>query len=228
MTATYTVTEANGSFTLTKDGKPVLTPDKQPLAVPSRALAEAIAAEWQAHGKFAAGKMPLTTLAQTAIDRIHAQMELIVESLLTYVDTDALVYHSSSSQKLTKTQEQQWNPVLDWSATILKAKWQTTSGVMPVDQSEALHSAIRTWLEGLSSMHMAAACMLAATFSSLALAMAVTENHITAEEAFRLSRLEEESQAEIWGRDLEADKRSAKMQEEILAAGRFLGLLNHA
>lgn len=221
----YAAAPKDHAFAVTKSGEPLLTPQKLPMLVPTKALAEAMAEEWREHGKFAAGKMPLTTLAQTAIDRIEEQRELIVESLLTYVDTDALVYRSSSSQNLLKKQEAQWDPVLDWTAATLGAKWEVTSGVMPVDQSEALHEAIRKYLTGLDSMRLAAVCMLSATYSSVALAIAVAEKHLTAENSFQLSRLEEEAQAETWGRDFEADKRAARMQEEISAAGRFLDLL---
>ena len=225
MTAVYTISSQGSSFAICSADKPLLTPQKLPMLLPTQALAEAMAEEWRAHGKFAAGKMPLTTLAQTAIDRIENQRELIVESLLTYVDTDALVYRSSSSTALLKKQEAQWNPVLEWTAQKLGAKWETTTGVMPVDQTEALHKAIRNYLGNLDTMRLSAACMLAASFSSVALAIAVTEQNLTAEKAFQLSRLEEEQQAETWGRDFEADKRAAKMQEEIIAAGRFLDLL---
>ncbi len=225
MTADYTIIGTENAYAIQAGGKALLTPQKLPMLVPTKALAEAMAQEWRTHGKFAAGKMPLTTLAQTAIDRIEQQRELIVESLLTYVDTDALVYRSSSSTALLKKQEAQWNPVLDWTAQKLGAKWETTTGVMPVDQSPALHEAIRKYLSHLDTMRLSGACMLSASFSSVALAIAVTEKHITAETAFQLSRLEEEQQAETWGRDFEADKRAARMQEEIIAAGHFLDLL---
>lgn len=225
MNANYTIIGTENAYAIHTGDKPLLTPQKLPMLVPTKALAEAMAEEWRAHGKFAAGKMPLTTLAQTAIDRIEEQRELIVESLLTYVDTDALVYRSNSSQKLQSTQKTQWDPVLEWLAARLGAKWEVTSGVMPVDQSAALHESIRKYLTSLDSMRLAAACMLAASYSSVALAIAVTEKHVTAEKSFQLSRLEEEAQAETWGRDFEADKRAARMQEEIIAAGLFLDLL---
>lgn len=221
----YSVTQTGTQFAIHAAGKALLTPLKLPMHVPTQALADAMAAEWRTHGKFAAGKMPLTTLAQTAIDRIEQQRELIVESLLTYVDTDALVYRSNSSQKLAQTQKLKWDPVLNWSANLLKAKWEVTTGVMPVDQSAELHDGIREYLQKLDTMRLSAACMLSASFSSVALAIAVVEKHIDAETAFHLSRLEEESQAETWGRDFEADKRAARMQEEIVAAGHFLDLL---
>ncbi|MBY0406056.1 MAG: ATP12 family chaperone protein, partial [Rickettsiales bacterium] len=125
----FTTAPESGAHAIQANGKTLTTPDKRPFVLPTQALAEAIAAEFATHGKFAAGKMPLATLAQTAIDRIDAQKELIVESLLTYVDTDALVYRSSSSASLLTRQKEQWDPVLAWLKTRLDASWETTTGV---------------------------------------------------------------------------------------------------
>lgn len=228
MTATdYNVVPSDRSFAIAKKEGLVHTPEQKLLALPTRALAEAVQGEWQRHGRFAAGKMPLTTLSQTAIDRIEAQRELIVESLLVYVDTDALAYRSSSSDTLLDRQKKEWDPVLARLSERLGHAWQVTQGVMPIDQSEALHTAIRQYLERMDSMRMAAACMLSATLSSVALAIAVLERFISAEQAFALSRLEEEVQAEAWGRDPEAESRAQRIKQEIVDTGYFLDLLSH-
>lgn len=224
----FAVAAQGAGFAVLRDGAPLGTPAGALFVLPSEKLAQAVAAEWRQHGKFAAGKMPLTTLAQTGLDRIDSQRELIVESLLVYVDTDALVYRSNSSEALVQRQERDWDPVLEWLESRLGQKWETTRGVMPIDQSEALHDAIGDYLAQLDSMRLAAACMLSATFSSVALAIAVTEGHIGAEEGFMLSRLEEEAQAEAWGRDPEAEKRAQRIKDEIVSAGHFLDLLNPA
>ncbi|NBO18450.1 MAG: ATPase [Proteobacteria bacterium] len=220
----FTVAPQEGGFAVLRDGTVLATPAGAAFVLPSKKLAEAVAAEWRQHGKFAAGKMPLTTLAQTGLDRIDTQRELIVESLLVYVDTDALAYRSNSSEALVKRQERDWDPVLEFLRDKLGEKWETTRGVMPIDQSEALHNVIGDYLAGLDSMRLAAACMLSATLSSVALAIAVVEGYISAENAFTLSRLEEEAQAETWGRDPEAEKRAQRIKDEIISAGQFLDL----
>lgn len=209
----------------TINGKPLLTPKKQPVAVPTQALANAIAAEWQAGKKYSPAHMPLTSITYTAIDQVAPQQALIVESLMTYVDTDALSYRATSSERLATSQLGQWNPVLDRLGQRFDIKWQVTSGVMPIDQSPELHKIVQKRLASLDAMQLAAACVLASSLSSLALTLAVLERHMTAEEAFRLSRLEEDFQAEQWGHDDEAEARAARLQQEIIAAGRFLDLL---
>lgn len=209
----------------TPDGKAIQTPARHPLEVPTKALADAIAAEWKTNTKYNPHKMPLTSLAFTAIDRIADQKEAIVEVLLAYVDTDTLSYRATGSEKLAKQQDELWGPILGWAKKVYGVTWEVTSGVMPIDQSGDLHKAVSKRLMSLTPMQLAACSMLASGFSSLVLMLAVLEKHINAEKAFTLSRLEEESQAEAWGRDEEADQRAARLQAEILATAQFLGLL---
>jgi chaperone required for assembly of F1-ATPase len=224
----YALLPQDSAFAVTVDGKTLMTPGKQALLVPTQALAEAVMAEWSQHGKFSAARMPLTSMAYTALDQIGSQKSLIVESLMAYVDTDTLAYRSSGSDKLAQQQKKQWDPVLDWAGKRIGGKWNVTAGLMPIDQPEALHNAVRAYLNGLDSMRMAVMCFLSASFSSLVLAMAVMEKHMDAEAAFYLSRLEEESQAEAWGRDADADKRAERLKGEIISSARFLDLLNPA
>ena len=225
------------------NGRKLATPAGNPLKVPTQALADAIAQEYLAcHPALAAGsprngtgtpqqvrgdsrKMPLTALAYTAIDRIAGQRGDIIEVLLVYVDTDTLSYRASGSQLLAKQQQAEWDPVLDWLGKTMGTTWQVTSGVMPIDQPPELHRAVGKYLAGLSDMELAAACVLSSGCSSLVLMLAVVAGHIEAQEAFRLSRLEEEYQAQAWGRDMEAEARAARLKQEILDAGRFLDLL---
>lgn len=207
---------------------PALTPAKKTFALPTAALTDAIAAEWQGKKQFNAGKMPLTALAYTAIDRVEAQPENALDILLAYVDTDTLCYRSSSSDALKKLQHEQWDPVLVWAGGKFNAIWQTTSGVMPLEQPEALHAAIRNYLSSQDSMRLTACTVLASLYSSLVLAIAVMEKRLNADGAFELSRLEEEYQNEQWGVDPMAAQRVERFKEEVAQASRFLRLLEQA
>ena len=201
------------------------TPAKKPLVVPTKALADAIAMEWQTNGKYNPSKMPLTSVAYTAIDRIAGQKETIVEVLLVYVDTDTLGYRASGSEALAKQQKEQWDPILSWVNEKLGIAWQVTSGVMPIDQMPEVHNTLGKYLSKLTEFELSAASMLASSLSSLVLMLAVVEGHIDAAEAFRLSRLEEEFQAQQWGHDMEAQTRALRLKGEILDTAHFLGLL---
>lgn len=204
---------------------PVYTPAKNPFTLPNPALAEAIEKEWQLGKKYSPSSMPLTALAYTAIDKIAGNKNYIVEILMVYIDSDTLAYRATSSENLAKLQEEKWGSVLKWAGSRFDVAWQTTSGVMPVEQSPVLHKTIERYLHSLNEWQLAAFCVLSSGFSSLVLAISVCENHLTASEAFTLSRLEEDEQAKQWGRDTEMEKRTRKMQEEIIAAGQFLHLL---
>ena len=203
---------------------PTQTPGKNPFALPTAALQKAVEDEWASHKKFSPSAMPLTALAYTAIDQMEGKREHIVEVLMAYIDTDTLSYRSAS-QKLLEQQKKEWDPILAWAGGKFSALWKTTTGVMPLSQPEALHEAVAEYLGSLDAMRLSAACVLASGFSSLVLAMAVLEKQLSAERAFALSRLEEESQALAWGRDEEADERMRRLQAEIVETGRFLRLL---
>jgi chaperone required for assembly of F1-ATPase len=201
------------------------TPSKNPFTLPTPMLTGAIENEWQAGKKYSQSTMPLTALAYTAIDKIAPSKENIIEVLMVYVDSDTLTYRATGSEALAKQQEEKWGAVLKWCGTRFDVAWQTTSGVMPVEQSPALHKAVERYLRSLNEWQLSAFCVLSSGFSSLVLAIAVCEKYLNAQEAFALSRLEEEAQAQQWGRDAEVEARAQKMQDEIVAAEQFLHLL---
>ncbi len=205
--------------------KPSLTPAKKEFFLPTEVLESAIAGEWAAHEKFSPSNMPLTSLAYTAIDRIEPQKDAIIEALLVYADTDTLCYRAPE-EELKARQNAQWDVVVGWSSLLLGVKWQVVEGIMPLDQPAKLHEALRTYLARKNAFELAAFSILAGGFSSLILAQAVAEKHLTAAEAFALSRLEEEYSAEKWGRDAEASSRVHRLMAETLAAGQFLKLLD--
>ena len=207
------------------NGGPAVTPAKHPLIVPTQALADAIAEEWKTQKKFTPGGMPLTALAYTAIDRIAGQEGPIIEALMVYADTDTLSYRSTDNAELAKRQEQEWAPVLAWISKQYGAIWQTVTGIEPATQPDDMHRGIADYFRTLTPMQLSAACVLASIYSSLALTVAVLKNHLRADIAFSRSRLEEEVQAARWGRDSEADQKTARVKAEIEAAGRFLRLL---
>ena len=222
---TFAAASHDDGFAITAKEKPLMTPGKKPLVVPTQELAEAMTTEWQANQKFMAEQMKLTALAYTAIDRVIGQEDNIAEVLLAYVDTDTLCYRSSHSQALEKEQRECWDPVLHWAAGRFSAIWQVTNGVMPIEQPEALHQNLRDYLKTMDPMRLAAACVLASIFSSLVLTLAVLEKHMDVQRAFELSRLEEEVQNRQWGKDEEALARVERVKAEILAISRFLRLL---
>jgi chaperone required for assembly of F1-ATPase len=225
-TLDFSVVAQEQGYGLQANGKEMCTPGKLSFRLPSKALAEAICWEWQSAQRFSPAAMPLTSLAYTAIDRIEDQKEAIIEALLVYVDTDTLSYRDTGENTLlAQRQKEHWDPVIHWVGERLGHAFQTTTGIMPIEQPTALIDAFRKELETLDAMRLSAASVLASCCSSMVLGLAVVRGHVDAEKAFALSRLEEDTQAEVWGRDEEANARAERLKNEIVAATRFLRLL---
>lgn len=197
------------------------TPAKHPFSLPTQALAEAIDREWEGKKKFIISEMPMTSLAFTAIDRIATQKDAIIEALLVFADTDTLCYRAPE-EPLQSRQKEHWDVVLGWSSLMLGVKWQVVESIMPLEQETALHAALEKYLASKDEWELAAFTVLASCFSSLVLAKAVVEGHLSAAEAYHLSRLEENFNDEQWGEDAEAKKRAARIEAEALHAGEFL------
>jgi chaperone required for assembly of F1-ATPase len=214
------------AFAVMLDGRPVRTPLKAPLAVPTRGFAEEVAREWAAQeGEIRPAAMPATRLANAAIDKVAAQREEVVDMLASYGGTDLLCYRAEGPDKLVERQRAGWDPLLAWAAEALGADLVTGSGVMPVMQAGGDLRRLREPVAAMDDFALAAFHDLVALSGSLVLALAVTEGRLSAEEAWRLSRLDEDFQIEEWGEDEEAAEAAAIRRKAFLDAARFHALL---
>ena len=207
------------------DDKPLRTPGKQPLILPTRALARAIADEWDAqadvidpHG------MPLTRAANSAIEKVMPQHGGVAAMLGDYGGTDLLSYRATEPEALLRAQAEGWDPLIDWAATELRAPLRITHGVIPVDQDPAVLSKLQAEVAGLDAWSLTALHDLVTLPGSLVLGLAVLRGRIDAETAWRLSRIDEEFQASRWGRDDEADAAAQGRLAAMRDAERFLHL----
>ncbi len=220
------VPAGQGSHAVQLDGRPVKTPAKAPLVVPSAALAEAIAAEWQAQGEQVDPRaMPLNALACTAIDIVAPQRRRIVEDLLGFGGHDLLCYWTDETGELLRRQQRQWQPLLDWAAAELGAPLRKTCGIASQPQPPESLAALERALEAHDDLALTALAAAVKAASSLVLGLALARGRIDAAEAFALSQLDELYQAERWGEDAEAAARRAALRQEIEAAARFLDLV---
>lgn len=217
--------ECEGGFTVRLDGRAVKTPAKVALVVPTRAMAEAIAAEWDAQvGEVRPETMPVTRAANSAIDKIVPQRAEVVEIVAAYGASDLLCYRALGPEALIARQAAGWDPVLDWAAEALGARLVVTQGVIPVAQPAEAVAALTARVAGLSAFQLAAFHDLVAISGSLLLALAVIEGHLTAEEAWLLSRIDESWQVEQWGEDEEAAATEAGRRVAFDQASRFFSL----
>ena len=221
-----TVTEVERGFGVALDGKPVRTPAKFVLAVPTRALAEAIAAEWQAQGeRVDARTLPLTRLASIARDLVAPRRSAVVAEIAKYAGTDLVCYRAEEPAELRRRQHATWQPHIDWATERYGAPLHVTSGVVPVTQPEATLAAYVKAIEAYDTHRLAALHLATAALGSLVLALALVEGRIDAEAAFAAAQLDESFQIERWGEDPEQTRRRAGLREDVALAARFVALL---
>jgi chaperone required for assembly of F1-ATPase len=221
--------ETEGGFGVTLDGRPVKTPARQSLAVPSAALAAALAEEWQRQGdRIKPDQMLLMQLISTAIDRIAVKPGPLLEYLAGFGRTDLLCYRASHPADLASLQAERWQPWLDWASERHGVALIVAEGVVPVEQPAESLERLRDLLHNYDFWHLTALQTLVPALGSAVLAVAVTERALAAEAAFDLAQLDEKFQAERWGLDAEAVKRQSELRREVTAAARFLELLTSA
>jgi len=219
-----TVDETGDGFRFLLDGKPVQTPARQPLLLPTRALAEAIAEEWRAQGdEMLPLAMPLTRLVNAVLDGVRATRADVIAAILRFGENDLLSYRAEAPVALVARQLD-WNIYLDWAAERHGARLAVTSGIRHVEQSAETLAALRLAVSGLSDFHLAALHVLASVTGSLVLGLAVLDGRLTADEAFALSRLDDSYQADRWGIDREAEQRAGRLAAEMGHAAELISL----
>lgn len=220
------VERVDGRIAVTLDGRPVRTPLRRLLVLPTEPLAEAIAAEWDAQGETVKpDTMPMTQFASTAIDRVSDRRGAVVDQVAGYGGSDLLCYRAEGPAELVARQAKSWQPLLDWAARHLGAGLTVTEGVMAVEQPPEALSALRAAVAAQDDFGLVALHDLTTALGSVVLALAVERREIAAEGAWRASIIDELWQAEKWGRDEEAEQRRARLRESVLVAARFLALL---
>jgi chaperone required for assembly of F1-ATPase len=213
-------------YGVTLDGRPVRTPSKEALTLPTRKLAEAVAAEWAAQeGEIKPQTMPMMQLVSTAIDRVRPRRDAVIGEIASYAETDLLCYRADGPTGLVARQASEWQPVLDWAAGQYDALLSVTEGVMPVAQPRAAVAALRAAVAECDEFALAALYNLTIASGSLVLALAVRDSAVEPESACDASQLDEEWQASEWGHDPVAESRRERARGEILSAARFLALL---
>lgn len=219
------VVPVEGGFAVHLDSRPVRTPMKAPLVVPTQGLAEAIAAEWQAQDKTVDPEtMPFTRAANSAIDKVAAQFDAVSDMLADYGGSDLICYRAEGPTDLVARQAAAWDPLLDWSREAFGAPLVATTGVMHVAQSPESLATLRAAVRGLTPFQLAAFHDLVAITGSLVLALAVARGRIGVEEAWTLSRIDEDWQIALWGEDEEAAEVAARKRAALLQAHRFYEL----
>lgn len=219
------VAEAEGGFTVHLDGRAIKTPGKSSLIVPTRAMAEAMATEWEAQdGAVRPETMPVTKSANSAIDKVSVQREEVADMLAGYADTDLLCYRAQSPTELQALQAQAWDPLLDWCAQNYLAPLTPVQGVMYHAQPAASLAVLRARVHQMDVFALTGFHELVTLPGSFVLGLAVFDGHLSAGEAWDISRVDEAYQTAQWGRDDEAEAAAEAKRAGVRHGERFCAL----
>ncbi len=218
--------KTGGEYAIELDGRPVKTPAGKAFKLPTLALAEAIAEEWNAQGDaIDPHSMPLMRFCGTAIDRAPEVRDDMIEGLLRYGQTDLLCYRAADPKDLARKQDEAWQPLLDWAADEWGARLTSTQGVVPVSQDAAAHGAFKVVLEDIDNWTLVGLGELVGITGSLVVGLAVLKGRLDADLAFAVCHVDEDHQSALWGEDDQARQRREQVRIELHNAARYVALL---
>lgn len=219
-----TVAEGGGGFTVQLDGRPVKTPGKALLVLPTEAAAGLVAKEFAAQGEtLDLACMSVYRLVNTAIDGVANDTQAVVEDILRFSSSDLLCYRADGPETLVRRQNEAWDPVLDWAMAVLGARFLLAEGVIHVEQPREAIAAIGVHVnQRAEPLRLAALHVMTCLTGSALLALAVDSGELDAEIAWKAAHVDEDFQAEHWGQDAEALARRANRKRDMMAAAELI------
>ncbi|HXD45141.1 MAG TPA: ATP12 family protein [Pseudolabrys sp.] len=213
-----------GGFPVLLDGKPVRTPARRPLAAPNRALAEAIAAEWNAQGEaIDPARMPLTRLANAIIDAVALNPAPVADEIAKYLGSDLVCYRVEGPEGLVARQAEIWDPVLAFARDVLDARFVRVAGVMFAAQPASAIAAARGHIPQ-DPWRLGAVSSITTLTGSALIALALAKGATSAETAWSAAHLDDDWQMAQWGRDELALQRRAFRRGDFDAAATVLAM----
>lgn len=210
-------------YALLLDGKVVKTPVRKPMAVAERAVAEALAVEWDAQGeRIDPATMPMTRIVNAAIDRVAEAMTEVRAEIVKYAGSDLICYRAETPQSLIDRQAEAWDPLVAWARTELGAPLMLAAGIVHVAQPEIALAAVARALEPYAPLQLAAISTVTALTGSAIIALALARGRLTVQGAWDAALVDEEWQMRLWGRDEAAMAVRAFRWREIQAAALIL------
>ncbi len=200
-----------------------------PIAVPNRALAEAIAEEWRAQEvEVRPHTMAMMQLAATVIDHLPVNRPAIEATVLRFAETDTVCYRAEPGQptELIRLQKALWDPLLDWLAERYDAPLKTTvEGILPIAQPGETLAKLAEVVAAMDAWRLGAFQSAAASSGSFVIGLALVEGRVDADEAFAAAELDSGFEIDRWGEDAAATARRAVVAADLTAARRFHDLV---
>jgi chaperone required for assembly of F1-ATPase len=216
----------DGLWRVLLDARALRTAGGKHLAVPSEPLAEAIAAEWRAQTeRIDLYTMHITRMAYGAVDRTPEAWESAANEAARFAGTDLVCYLADGPAVLRDRQQAAWAPLREWAGQALGVQLDATVGIAPISQPEASLQAVYAHATSLDAFRKAGLAHAIPLFGSAVLGLAVERGHLTAAEAYELSRIDEAFQTERWGEDSEAARRTERGRAEAAALDAWFATL---
>ncbi len=221
------VVAEEGGYSIHLDGRPVRTPARAALLLPNETLAKAVAAEWEAvEDRIDPGTMPLTGLANAAIDQVGPDRDGFASGLARYAEADLACYRAEGPQPLVEWQEQSWDALLGWGRRRFDVDFATTCSIMHVAQPAPTIERLAHAIAILEPFRLAALSPLVTIGGSLLAALALLELKYSTQQAWDAVTIDDRWQLEQWGLDAEAVVALENRRQDFFAAARFLELLD--
>ncbi|WP_219321631.1 ATP12 family chaperone protein [Methylovirgula sp. HY1] len=221
-----------GGFAVMLDGRPVLTPAKTRLSLPTLVAAEALAGEWLAQGdEINPAEMPLTRIVNSAIDGVAQAMEAVTEDIVKYAGTDLVCYRAEGPDSLVKAQAEAWNPVLAFAEADMGARFFCVEGLIHVAQPESSLAAVRAKVDRMvgtdatAPIALASLSVMTGLTGSLLIVLARVSGAMSLAQAWAAAHVDEDFQIKLWGADQEAMDRRGRRFAEMAAADRLWQLV---
>lgn len=222
------VVELDGEFTIHLDGRPVRTPSRSILKTTNRRVADMLADEWQAQQEVIDPlTMPVTRLINTAIDGVAADIQAVKEDIVRFAGSDLLCYRAESPDSLVALQNKHWDPLIDWAAIALNAKFVATAGIVHVAQSPETMAAVNVHVGSIDGAEVLTALhSLTSLAGSAIIALAVLHGESDIADAWLAAHVDEDWQISQWGEDSEAKALRKLRQRDFDAASRLIAALS--
>ncbi len=204
------------------DGRPLRTPARTLIVLPTPALAQAVADEWRAvEDRIDPALMPMTRRANAALDRVRGQRAEVVEMLTEYADSDLTCYRALHPEGLVVRQSEAWDPLLEWLERRHGVRLQPRQGVIHDPQDEAAIARLAEIVDAMGVFSLTAFHDLVTLSGSLVIGLAAIDGHAPIDRLWTLSRIDETWQEQFWGVDDEAAAAARYKFGEFTDAFRF-------
>ncbi|MGA9657923.1 MAG: ATP12 family protein [Asticcacaulis sp.] len=212
------LSDAANGIAILLDGRPVKTPKGHALVLPTRVLAQQVEAEWAAVGEYLDYEaMPLTRLAFASVDRMGETQDAMIAEVLRYCETDLVCYPSAYPEALKAREAAVWEPILKWAEAVMGLRFVQNLTLTHVPQPPQTLQTIQALVMAATPYEQAGIMLGIPLFGSVVLTLAVWRGHLSGEAAFLASRIGEDFQSDIWGRDEEAANRAAGIKAQAQA-----------